>query len=63
MDEKIVQKTFEASLTTIKEECRRQKMDDEFTQLLLDKFMKVTVKYMKDQAEVICVGIIVSFDG
>ena len=62
MDEKIVQKTFEVSLTRIKEECRRQKMDDEFTRSQLDKFIKVTVEYMKNQAEVICVGIIASFD-
>ena len=57
MDVKTVQKTFEASLTTIQEECRRQKMDDEFTQSLLDKFMKITVKYMKDQVDEMCVGI------
>ena len=62
MDEKIVQKTFEVSLNKIKEECCRQKVDDEFTRSQLDKFIKVTVKYIKEQAEAICVGIIASFD-
>ncbi|KAK8801378.1 hypothetical protein WA171_004523 [Blastocystis sp. BT1] len=57
MDEKIVQKTFEVSLNTIKEECCRQKVDDEFTRSQLDKFIKVTVKYIKEQAEAICKGI------
>lgn len=57
MDEKILQKAFEASLSTIQEECRRQIMDDEFTQSLVDKFMANTIKYMEDQAEVICVEI------